>query len=144
MINKFAVKILRPQITFNQLSTNHFISLADGESSTIPGYILNLVNCPKTWRSLSKFLLCCIITAFGSVFFSWLYTAWHFNLYVPIMMHTFMNAFWGMFQIEGVNNSVGNIVANSGRILTIILAILITCWYRKRNGEKIWMNYGSN
>ena len=238
-----------------------FISLADGESSTIPGYILNLVNCPKTWRSLSKFLLCCIIlvpsiwiisgkqnifkawglsegiikalifgvvcsapmllcgiifgqfdysfntfisnalsagiveemlfrgfmfgmlfrfcnwnfwaaalptavvftlghfyqadsllscllvfgvTAFGSVFFSWLYTAWHFNLYVPIMMHTFMNAFWGMFQIEGVNNSVGNIVANSGRILTIILAILITCWYRKRNGEKIWMNYGSN
>ena len=38
-----------------------FISLADGESSTIPGYILNLVNCPKTWRSLSKFLLCCII-----------------------------------------------------------------------------------
>lgn len=238
-----------------------FISLADGESSTIPGYILNLVNCPKTWRSLSKFLLCCIIlvpsiwiisgkqnifkawglsegivkalifdvvcvlpmllsgvifgrfeysfdsfitkaftagvveeavfrgfmfgmlfrfcnwnfwaaalptavvftlghfyqadnlvgclmvfgvTAFGSIFFSWLYTAWNFNLYVPMFLHILMNTMWGMLPIDGVENSVGNIAANSGRILTIVLAILITCWYRKRNGEKIWVNYGSN
>ncbi len=60
------------------------------------------------------------------------------------MMHIFMNALWGMFQIKGVNNFVGYIAANSGRVLTIILAIHITYWYRKYNGEKIWMNYGGN
>ena len=84
------------------------------------------------------------VTAFGSIFFSWLYTAWNFNLYVPMFLHILMNTMWGMLPIDGVENSVGNIAANSGRILTIILAIIITCWYRKRNGEKIWVNYGSN
>ena len=60
-----------------------------------------------------------------------------FNLYVPMFLHILMNTMWGMLPIDGVENSVGNIAANSGRILTIVLAILITCWYRKHNGEKI-------
>lgn len=94
--------------------------------------------------SLLSCLLVFGVTGFASVLYSWLYTAWNFNLYVPMIMHIFMNTIWGMFPIDGVNNSVGNIAANSGRILTIILAIIITCWYRKRNGEKIWVNYGGN
>ncbi|MBO7463588.1 MAG: CPBP family intramembrane metalloprotease [Bacteroidales bacterium] len=78
------------------------------------------------------------VTAFGSIFFSWLYTAWKYNLYVPMFLHIFMNTVWGMLPIDGVDNSVGNIAANTGRVLTLLLAVIITCWYRKRNGEERW------
>ena len=55
-----------------------------------------------------------------------------------MFLHIFMNTVWGMLPIDGVDNSVGNIAANTGRVLTLLLAVIITCWYRKRNGEERW------
>ena len=84
------------------------------------------------------------VTAFGSIFFSWLYVAWGYNLFVPIFLHTFMNAMWGMFQVDDVSNSVGSVATNTGRVLTLLLAVFITCWYRKRNGEEHYFIVSNN
>lgn len=93
-------------------------------------------------------LLSCLqvfgVTAIGSIFFSWLYVAWRNNLFVPIFLHTFMNAMWGMFQVDDVSNSVGNVATNTGRVLTLLLAIFFTCWYRKRNGEEHYFLVSNN
>ena len=72
------------------------------------------------------------VTALGSVLFSWLYKEWNFNLWVPIALHIGMDFVWSLMPIDGVENSVGNIAANVGRIITIVAAIVITIVYKKR------------
>lgn len=64
------------------------------------------------------------ITTLGGAFFSWLLLRWNDNLWVPIGMHLFMNAWWDLFAVS--TNAVGNWNANCARVLTIALAILIT------------------
>jgi len=64
------------------------------------------------------------ITTLGGAFFSWLFLRWNDNLWVPIGMHLFMNAWWDMFAVSP--NAVGNWTANCARVLAIALAIFMT------------------
>jgi uncharacterized protein len=71
------------------------------------------------------------ITGFGGWFFSWLFVRWQDNLWVPIAMHIFMNAWWELFAID--KTAVGGWIANGARLLTIALAIGLTIYK-----DRIW------
>ncbi|MBQ3635479.1 MAG: CPBP family intramembrane metalloprotease [Bacteroidales bacterium] len=78
------------------------------------------------------------VTALGSILFSWLYTEWDYNLWVPISFHAMMDLAWSGIPIDGANTSVGNLTANIGRAIAIILAIVLTILYKRRQGKRIF------
>lgn len=69
------------------------------------------------------------VTFGGGVWFGWLYKSWN-NLWVPICLHIFMNAWWMLFDVS--DSAVGNLWANVFRVLTIALSVAATLWYRRR------------
>ncbi len=71
------------------------------------------------------------VTALGSLFFSWLYMKWDNNLWVPISFHISMNAIWILIPIADATTSVGNVTANIGRLLTVVLAVALTLFRTK-------------
>ena len=79
-----------------------------------------------------------MITFFGAVFFAWLYVEWNYNLWVPILTHTFMNLSWNLFEVD--NTALGNITANIFRGLTILTAVLFTIVYKRNQQEKLIIN----
>jgi membrane protease YdiL (CAAX protease family) len=72
------------------------------------------------------------ITTLGGAFFSWLFLRWNDNLWVPIGMHLFMNAWWELFAVS--TNAIGNWNATVARALAIAAAIFITLRYTKPAG----------
>ena len=64
------------------------------------------------------------ITTLGGAFFAWLFVRWNDNLWVPIGMHLFLNAWWELFAVS--QNAIGNWEANGARALAIVVAIGIT------------------
>ena len=73
------------------------------------------------------------ITALGSIFFSWLYVEWNYNLWSVIWLHTLMNLPWIVFRVS-TSGAVGDIGANALRLCTIILAIGLTVAYKRKQG----------
>jgi len=69
------------------------------------------------------------ITTLGGAFFSWLFVRWDNNLWVPIGMHLFMNAWWELFAVS--TNAIGTWNANGARALAIVAAVVITLRYTK-------------
>lgn len=78
------------------------------------------------------------VTFIGAVYFSWMYAAWNFNLWVPIGLHILMNAAWVIFDVTGTEVAAGGLISNIVRVVSIALAIVITIYYHKRNGEKVF------
>ncbi len=78
------------------------------------------------------------VTFIGAVYFSWMYAAWNFNLWVPIGLHILMNAAWVIFDVTGTEVAAGGLISNIVRVVSIVLAIVITIYYHKRNGEKVF------
>ena len=72
------------------------------------------------------------VTMLGSFFFSWMYVAWNYNLWVPISLHFFMNLAWGLFVVEGTGNAAGGLISNILRAVCIVFAIVFTIFYVKR------------
>ena len=70
-----------------------------------------------------------LITGAGGVFFAWLFMAWGWNLWVPILLHAMMNGWWAIFAIA--EGAVGGMEASILRGLTIAAAVLLTI-FRKR------------
>lgn len=70
------------------------------------------------------------ITALGGAFFAWLFVRWNDNLWVPIGLHLFMNAWWELFAVSA--NAIGTWVANGARALAIAAAIAITLRFTPR------------
>lgn len=64
------------------------------------------------------------ITALGSVFFSWLFLRWGFNLWVPFWVHALMNLWWELFAVD--ETALGGGLANAARTLSMLLAIALT------------------
>jgi membrane protease YdiL (CAAX protease family) len=64
------------------------------------------------------------ITALGGAFFAWLFVRWDDNLWVPIGLHLFMNAWWELFAVSA--NAIGTWRANGARALAIAAAIALT------------------
>lgn len=78
------------------------------------------------------------VTFIGAVYFSWMYTAWNFNLWIPIGLHILMNAAWVIFNVTGTEVAAGGLISNIVRVVSIALAIVITIYYHKRKGEKVF------
>jgi hypothetical protein len=76
-----------------------------------------------------------MITFSGAVFFAWLYVEWNYNLWVPILTHSFMNLSWSLFEID--HSALGDIKANIFRGLTILIAIVFTILYKRNRNEKL-------
>ena len=77
------------------------------------------------------------ITAFGAVWFAWLYIEWNNNLWVPIFLHILMNLSWMLFEVS--STALGGWYANLFRVMTIALTIIITIRFNKINGLYIKM-----
>ncbi|RMH25522.1 MAG: CPBP family intramembrane metalloprotease [Planctomycetota bacterium] len=60
----------------------------------------------------------------GGVMYAWLFWRWRWNLWVVIALHTFMNLWWGLFELG--DNSLGPWAATASRVITIGLAITLT------------------
>lgn len=69
------------------------------------------------------------ITGLGGAFFAWLFVRWQDNLWVPFCMHCLMNLWWELFAVD--STALGGWLANIVRLLTVILAIVLTL-YRDR------------
>lgn len=73
------------------------------------------------------------VTFIGGLFFSWIYVKWDFNLWCPAGLHFFMNMSWLLFTVEGNSVAAGGVVSNVFRILSVVVAIVLTNVYlRKR------------
>jgi len=88
-------------------------------------------------------------TFLGAVLFAWLFAEWNYNLWISIFLHFFMNLSWMLFDVS--DNAFGGIYANVFRILTIILTIAITLFYKRKKGiplvitrETLWMKHHRN
>ena len=71
------------------------------------------------------------ITGAGSVWFAWLYVSWDYNLWVPIAMHAFMNAWASIFVINTASASaaLGGTTSDIARLLTVLLSVILTLWH---------------
>ena len=73
------------------------------------------------------------VTFLGGIYFSWVYVKWDFNLWCPVGLHFFMNLSWLLFTVEGNSVAAGGVVSNVFRILSVVVAIVLTNVYlRKR------------
>ncbi|MFC2186058.1 lysostaphin resistance A-like protein [Fulvivirgaceae bacterium LMO-SS25] len=79
-----------------------------------------------------------ITTLLGAILFAWLYVEWKFSIWIPILLHFFMNVIWMVFAAG--DNALGGVYSNIFRIITIILVIVLTIKYKGRNGESLTIN----
>ena len=79
-----------------------------------------------------------MVTFLGSAWFAWLYTEWNYNIWVPIFLHTLMNASWMIFDIS--DTAAGNTYANIFRTATIALSIAFTVIYKLRKSKTLEVN----
>lgn len=78
------------------------------------------------------------VTFLGAVYFSWMYVEWNFNLWVPVGLHMLMNGAWVLFTMEGTEVAAGGLISNIVRVISILLAIAITVYYKKVSGTKVF------
>ncbi|RNL53985.1 CPBP family intramembrane glutamic endopeptidase [Pedobacter jejuensis] len=71
-----------------------------------------------------------LLTFVGSIIFAWIYSEWKFNLWTAISLHSLMNLYWLIFDVD--KNALGVTYANMFRFLTIFLAIGGTIIYKKK------------
>lgn len=72
------------------------------------------------------------VTFLGAVYFSWMYVEWNFNLWIPVGLHILMNGAWVIFTMEGTEVAAGGLISNVVRVISILLAVAITLWHKKR------------
>jgi CAAX protease family protein len=86
------------------------------------------------WDSLAIIAL----TGFGSVWFSWLYVRWDYNLWVPISVHVLMDSWWSIFNVS--QTALAGHAANNARLLTIVLSIVLTLWHSGWDWRKAFLH----
>lgn len=72
------------------------------------------------------------LTAFGSLWFAWLYVEWDYDLWIPAAFHVLMNAWWVVFPVA--DNALGSGWFVAVRLLVLALSILLTVAVAKRRG----------
>lgn len=78
------------------------------------------------------------ITGLGGLFFGWLWRAWGWNLWPPILAHAGLNALWSLYDLGA--NAVGGLEGNLVRIAVIagwIAAAMLFKRWSRRPGEKL-------
>ncbi|MFS1701282.1 CPBP family intramembrane glutamic endopeptidase [Alteromonas sp. AMM-1] len=115
------------------------------------GFLVGLLIAMAGWRFVSAALIGAVIfglghwfqgatlvqaataslfTAIGGLWFAWLFYRWGHNLWIVITLHTLMNAYWLLWQVD--STAIGNQMANLCRMATILLSIAGTEWYVRR------------
>ncbi len=64
------------------------------------------------------------ITFAGGLLFGWLYIKLNYNLWLPIVLHMLMNAYWGIFDMG--QNALGGTFGNVFRAAAVLVAIYVT------------------
>jgi membrane protease YdiL (CAAX protease family) len=82
-------------------------------------------------NNLRELLGVVAITVTGSIAFCWVFMRWQDNLWAPFGLHASMNLWWEMFAVD--DTALGGWVANGARLITIVLAILMTLYK-----DRIW------
>ncbi len=81
------------------------------------------------------------ITFMGAILFAWLYVEWNYNLWIPIFLHSLMNLVWHLFEMD--ETALGGMLPNLFRGLTIILAIVFTIIYKRKQGQQLIITKGN-
>lgn len=82
-----------------------------------------------------------LTTFVGSIIFAWVYAEWKFNIWVPILIHFFMNIYWMVFDVS--DNALGDFYSNIFRVISILLIVLFTLLAKWRKGEALSVNKGN-
>jgi uncharacterized protein len=106
--------------------------------SVLPGAFIFALGHLNQSQNLSELAGIFLITFSGAVFFAWLYVEWNYNLWVPVLIHTFMNLAWSLFEVD--TTALGDVKANIFRGLTIATAIVFTILFKRHNGQKLRVN----
>lgn len=77
-------------------------------------------------------------TFMGAVLFAWVYVEWNFNLWVPILLHAFMNLSWMLFSAG--DTALGGLYSNLFRGITIALIIILTIRYKRKQKLQMLIN----
>lgn len=75
------------------------------------------------------------LTAFGGLWFSWLYVEWRWNLWLPIGLHVLMNLYWELFAVS--DTALGPTAAIVLRLAVVGLSIGLTLRYARRRGGRL-------
>jgi membrane protease YdiL (CAAX protease family) len=87
-------------------------------------------------HSLSESIGIFAITFAGAIWFAWLFIEWNENIWLPVLMHFFMNFYWDVFSTE--QTALGGLMLNVPRIVTIALSVYVTIKIsRGKGGLKI-------
>lgn len=79
-----------------------------------------------------------LVTFLGGILFAWVYAEWKFNIWIPIFLHMLMNLPWELFSVS--DNALGDLYANIFRLATIVLIILLTVVYKRKNRINLEIN----
>lgn len=82
------------------------------------------------------------VTGAGSLFFSWIYVEWQYNLWCAVWLHALMNLPWILFSVSA-SGAVGGIAANVLRFGTLAIAVGLTIAYKKQRGLPYFINFKS-
>lgn len=84
-------------------------------------------------RDLVSALSAFAVTGLGSVFFCWIYVEQEYDLWSVVWLHALMNAAW-IFCDTHANGAVGGGASNLLRVATLLLAVSLTLWRKRRHG----------
>lgn len=74
------------------------------------------------------------ITAIGGVFFGWLWKAWGYSLWPPILAHITLNVVWDVFQLG--DTAAGGMFGNVLRLALVMAWIGATIWLRRNSASE--------
>ncbi|NZA27185.1 CPBP family intramembrane metalloprotease [Luteimonas sp. SJ-92] len=72
------------------------------------------------------------LTAFGALWFAWLYVEWGYDLWVPVAFHVLMNLYWELFAVA--DNALGPLAATLLRLGVVVLSVAVTVAVARRRG----------
>ena len=72
------------------------------------------------------------LTALGSLWFAWLYVEWGYDLWVPVVLHVLMNAWFILFPVA--ENALGPGWFIAVRLAVLALSVIVTVAVARRHG----------
>lgn len=143
-----SVTVLAGQLLSGLFEETYFRGFLFGQlfGKTRLGFLPAIILCSVLFASVHLYqstdpavLLGILLTTFlGSILFAWLYVEWGYNIWIPIGLHSLMNASWCLFGAG--TNALGSISANVFRLATVVLAIVLTVLYNRRVGQRFVIN----
>ncbi|SHL27978.1 CAAX protease self-immunity [Chryseobacterium carnipullorum] len=78
------------------------------------------------------------LTFLASILYAWLYTEWDFNLWIPVILHSFMNLIWMVFNFD--DTVIGSWGSNICRLLTVAFSVIYTIRFKLKNEIPLSVN----